>query len=593
MKTVSEQYAASMASLLRNRSRVKVRFEDVNTGAAADGHWVANALGPSGTGTLDYDHDYGAPYATLEANRWVLDGQYRLEPVGGDTSDGFVSHQISDEDGLFDENPILTRVFSTPHDLLGLTLIFDSRAEEWPILISVRMYDDEDAELFSQSIQPSGVEEYIETNAQDVSKIEIEFISMLPYRRARLEGVRYGMIRIFENKDIQSTVQSHDVDPLTRRLPQERFEFTVIDYDREYDPDNPQGAYEFIDLNAPVSVQYGYELPDGTEEWVKADRYKLSGKPSVSQNLAKFSATGLLGSMTNTYYKSAIGTKTLYDMAVSVLEDAALAPALDGSDPWVIDESLQLITTTGVLPIDTHANCLQMIAHAACCKLWTDDDNIIHIGPQTTYASDYTAPFTLDFRSMKDGSPVVSKVDPLKAVKISKYSYTTAASSSEIFKGTITGETAHIEFSGLAQNVSFTVSGGAVASSKIYGRAADVVFTNNATKTVTVMGKVLQESTTVYTFEYALDGSVDEEKNPLVTNDQMVSDMAAWVSGWLRQRSTYDAQYRGNPELETGDPINMETRYQESALGLVLTDEITFNGALSGRVKVKILEAGS
>jgi len=594
LKTVSNTYAASMASLLRNRSYVKVRFENINIYAAADGHWVSNSTGQwSDLATLDFEYNYGKRYETLEHNRWSLDGTGRIIPTDFNISDGYVSSQMSGSDGLFpDENPLLARVFSAPHDLLGLTVVWDSRANEWPLAVSVRMYDDEDTELFSQIVQPSSAETYVETNTQDVSKIEIEYIAMLPYRRARMESVKYGMTRIFENKDIQSTAQSHDVDPITRRLPQEKFEFAIIDYDREYDPDNPQGAYEFIDANAPVSVQYGYELPNGTIEWVKADRYKLSGKPSVSQNIAKFSATGLLGSMTGTYYKSTVGSKTLYDMAVSVLQDAHLSPAPDGSDPWVLDNGLQNILTTGVLPIDTHANCLQMIAHAACMKIWTDDDNIIHIGPQTIYPSSYEAPFTLDFTSMKDGSPVVTKINPLKAVNVWKYGYTTAASASEIYKGTITGLTAHIEFSGLAQNVSFTVSGGALAGSFVYGRAADLVFTTEGTHTVTVNGKVLQESSTVYTFEYADDGSIDEEKNPLITNDQMVADMAAWASSWLKMRSTYDADYRGNPELETGDPINMQTRYQESTLGLVLTDEITFNGALSGRVKVKLLEAG-
>lgn len=40
-----------------------------------------------------------------------------------------------------------------------------------------------------------------------------------------------------------------------------------------------------------------------------------------------------------------------------------------------------LMFTTAALPIDTHMNCLQLIAHAARCRLFTDDDNIIHIKP--------------------------------------------------------------------------------------------------------------------------------------------------------------------------------------------------------------------
>lgn len=590
MKQVSALYAASMASLLRNRSYVRVIFENVNPYAAADGTWISNdsALW-SETETLDYTYDYHGRYDTLERNRWLLDGNGKVMPTDFAISAGYVSDSMTDAAGLFSVNPVLTRTFQQPKSLLGLTFTWDTQANEWPISVSLRLYDDEDTVIFSQSVQPSGVETYIETNAQDVSKIELEFTAMLPYRRARLEAVRYGLTRIFTNSDIESTAQAHDVDPITRRLPQERFEFSVIDYDREYDPDNPQGAYEFIDLNAPVSVQYGYELPDETVEWVKADRYKLSGKPAVSRNIARFTATGLLGSMTGMYYKDTVGTKTLYDMAESVLLDAGLTPAADGSNPWVLDESLQLISTNGILPIATHANCLQIIAHAACCKLWTDDDNIIHIAPSEEYGSGYEAPFTLDFTSMKDGSPVVSKVDPLRAVNVYKYGYTPDSQTSELYKSTISGYTAHIEFSGPAQGVSFLVSGGSIASSNVYARAADIVFSADGAKTLTVTGKTIKENTTVYTYTYSQDGSIDEEKNPLVTNDQMVESMAQWVSAWLRQRSTYDADYRGNPELETGDAINIQTRYQQAALGLILTDEIRFGGSLSGHVKVKIL----
>lgn len=54
-------------------------------------------------------------------------------------------------------------------------------------------------------------------------------------------------------------------------------------------------------------------------------------------------------------------------------------------------------------------------------------------------------------------------------------------------------------------------------------------------------------------------------------------------------RNTYDATYRGNPELEVGDIIGLQTMYTDEMDALVLVDEITFNGSLSGKVKVKAL----
>ena len=116
-------------------------------------------------------------------------------------------------------------------------------------------------------------------------------------------------------------------------------------------------------------------------EWLKPDRYVLDGKPSASNSQATFTGTGLIGSLSGKFYKSKLGRKNLYDMAEEVLLDAGLTLTEEEQHPWVIDESLKTMFTTAVLPIDTHMNCLQLIAHAARCRLFTDDDNIIHIKP--------------------------------------------------------------------------------------------------------------------------------------------------------------------------------------------------------------------
>ena len=68
-------------------------------------------------------------------------------------------------------------------------------------------------------------------------------------------------------------------------------------------------------------------------------------------------------------------------MAEEVLLDADLTLTELGTHPWVIDPALKQMKTTAALPIDTHMNCLQLIAHACRCRLFTDDDNIIHIKP--------------------------------------------------------------------------------------------------------------------------------------------------------------------------------------------------------------------
>ena len=746
MKSVSNAYKASMKAMLRNRSYVRITFGNVDTTAATDGEWESNgAASISEFETVDYAYQYGDTYVSLELNRWALDGKSLLVPTGEDVQDGFISSLMSDAEGNFTTPPVITREFSLKHIFPGLTLTFDTRQQEWPLEVTADFYLN-GAVVDTQTVSITSVQTTISTTATEVDKVTITFDRCLPYRRPRLENVRYGLNVQFVNKDIVSTQQKHDVDPLSRRLPTETMQFTILDYEHKYDPDNPAGIYAYVDKNSPIEIQFGYELPDGSVEWIKPDNYVLNAKPSAQNNQATFNGTGLIGSLTGTFYKSKLGSKSLYDMAQEVLLDAGLTLTEQGENPWEIDDALKDMFTTAALPIDTHMNCLQLIAHAACCRLYTDDDNIIHIRPfgvtvigiyngvwadnghvwfsewdtvdkgntaENTYATfelnrwtlggdsqvilpdsnagqrgyisevmtgadgsfanppvftkTFDVPhdlpvlairfdtvlnefpgavqvkyyhddtlldtqtaaidsvevyvssnlaiectkievtmignlpyrrarvtkvyyretdFTLDFTSIGENSQKISKIDELKSVSVARYSYTASNDASTLFEGTTTETELHVEFSGLAQDVQISVSGGTLVSSNIYARAADLVL-SSGTKTVTITGKTLTENSVVVSYPVAQSGEIDKEENPLITNDTMCQALANHVKSYLQMRNTYEANYRGNPEMEVGDIIGLQTLYTDEMDALILVDEITFDGSLSGKMTVK------
>lgn len=746
MKSVSNAYKASMKAMLRNRSYVRITFGNVDTTAATDGEWESNgAASISEFETVDYAYQYGDTYVSLELNRWALDGKSLLVPTGEDVQDGFISSLMSDAEGNFTTPPVITREFSLKHIFPGLTLTFDTRQQEWPLEVTADFYLN-GAVVDTQTVSITSVQTTISTTATEVDKVTITFDRCLPYRRPRLENVLYGLNVQFVNKDIVSTQQKHDVDPLSRRLPTETMQFTILDYEHKYDPDNPAGIYAYVDKNSPIEIQFGYELPDGSVEWIKPDNYVLNAKPSAQNNQATFNGTGLIGSLTGTFYKSKLGSKSLYDMAQEVLLDAGLTLTEQGENPWEIDDALKDMFTTAALPIDTHMNCLQFIAHAACCRLYTDDDNIIHIRPfgvtvigiyngvwadnghvwfsewdtidkgntaENTYATfelnrwtldgdsqiilpdsnagqrgyiseamtgadgSFTNPpvftktfdvphdlpvlairfdtvlnefpgavqvkyyhddtlldtqtaaidsvevyvssnlaiectkievtmignlpyrrgrvtkvyyretdFTLDFTSIGENSQKISKIDELKSVSVARYSYTASNDTSTLYEGTTTETELHVEFSGLAQDVQISVSGGTLVSSNIYARAADLVL-SSGTKTVTITGKTLTENSVVVSYPVAQSGEIDKEENPLITNDTMCQALANHVKSYLQMRNTYEASYRGNPEMEVGDIIGLQTLYTDEMDALILVDEITFDGSLSGKMTVK------
>lgn len=746
MKSVSNAYKASMKAMLRNRSYVRITFGNVDTTAATDGEWESNgAASISEFETVDYAYQYGDTYVSLELNRWALDGKSLLVPTGEDVQDGFISSLMSDAEGNFTTPPVITREFSLKHIFPGLTLTFDTRQQEWPLEVTADFYLN-GAVVDTQTVSITSVQTTISTTATEVDKVTITFDRCLPYRRPRLENVLYGLNVQFVNKDIVSTQQKHDVDPLSRRLPTETMQFTILDYEHKYDPDNPAGIYAYVDKNSPIEIQFGYELPDGSVEWIKPDNYVLNAKPSAQNNQATFNGTGLIGSLTGTFYKSKLGSKSLYDMAQEVLLDAGLTLTEQGENPWEIDDALKDMFTTAALPIDTHMNCLQLIAHAACCRLYTDDDNIIHIRPfgvtvigiyngvwadnghvwfsewdtidkgntaENTYVTfelnrwtlggdsqiilpdsnagqrgyiseamtgadgSFTNPpvftktfdvphdlpvlairfdtvldefpgavqvkyyhddtlldtqtatidsvevyvssnlaiectkievtmignlpyrrgrvtkvyyretdFTLDFTSIGENSQKISKIDELKSVSVARYSYTASNDTSTLYEGTTTETELHVEFSGLAQDVQISVSGGTLVSSNIYARAADLVL-SSGTKTVTITGKTLTENSVVVSYSVAQSGEIDKEENPLITNDTMCQALANHVKSYLQMRNTYEASYRGNPEMEVGDIIGLQTLYTDEMDALILVDEITFDGSLSGKMTVK------
>ena len=86
----------------------------------------------------------------------------------------------------------------------------------------------------------------------------------------------------------------------------------------------------------------------------------------------------------------------------------------------------------------------------------------------------------------------------------------------------------------------------------------------------------------------ASDGLTETLDNPLITDAAHARLVAEWVRDWLLLRGTYEAEYRGSPELDPGDLIRLENQFSpEPAPARVLRSELVYNGSLRGRLEVK------
>ena len=393
-----------------------------------------------------------------------------------------------------------------------------------------------------------------------------------------------GTVYSFTDDQISVAEKTSDIDPLSRRLPKETFTFSIIDLAGEYNPSNPSGKWSSLDENAVISVEFGYEITAGTTEWLAADEYCLDARPTVSGGIAKFVASSRLCHLTKNYYKGTYGTQSFYSMAVAVLTDAGLS-----ASDYIIDPSLSDIYTDAPLPITTHVNCLQLIAHATGCTLRTVN-GVVRIDKFS--ANVQPDSFIVGTDSIALGGDTVSKIETLYKVQANQYVYTPDSETSVLATVNIDSENetpCHIEYA-TAADISLTVDGSAtITDLHVYAQAADFVLNGTGTFTVTVMGKKITSSVSTMESVISLDttGATDSEKNQLITSTALQYSLIYNVANYLQYRLTHTVKYRGNPELEPLDALFFATQYGTFISALVLTHKITFNGAVSGSMTLK------
>ena len=111
-------------------------------------------------------------YGTLEQDYFLLDGSMPELP---DEPEGipFWTSELSDSNGNFKKNPMLTILFSENHTSTGLTFHF---VGEVPLQMQIRWYDLTGNMIALKSFQPDMADYYARNLVENYGRLEIEFI---------------------------------------------------------------------------------------------------------------------------------------------------------------------------------------------------------------------------------------------------------------------------------------------------------------------------------------------------------------------------------------------------------------------------------
>lgn len=606
MIDVSQLWLDNQRNNFVSESFIKISFDTVDPNVLHDASFSSTGqLGYSSTNDIiignNRDIEY---YATLETNFWLLDGSRKVLPTSDTVvNNGYISEQISNQNGMFDEPILITIEFSqtqkSPLNAITITWT-NSTIKEYAVEYIIRLYREETLlkEVIVEDNKDISSILMFEDDPINYDKITIEINKWcLSQRHARILDIVLGLHKIYDKNDLLEYTHTLEVDPISAIVPKSEMKISLDNTDNMFDPNNERGLYHYLSQRKMFKVEYGYKLGD-VVEWIPAGEFYLSEWTTPQNGIsADFTARDVLEFMNDVYIKGVYVTqpKTLYDLAVDVLESANLPRNDDNTVKWKLSDTLKNYSTVAPLPLATHAECLQYIAQAGKCMLYVDRTGTINIEPSIVDSSQDTDYHISRFNSFS--YPEITLLKPLKSVNTRVYSYK-LYQRKNIYDGTIdfgdepNTRIIQITYSNTATNITSTITGDDVA----YDPAEQVYYSNSCLLKITAKGKVdiviegdiFENTTNDYVLVNSDEGEEQIVDNPLITTQEWAKDVSEWVRDWLTLREQLTANWRADPRLDASDTVKIDNKYTTDKMK-VTSIEYKYNGYFSGTSKGRIL----
>lgn len=314
---------------------VRIVYEDIAVGAREDAE-ISSTAAQAGSRPADLPAGVEpVPIATLELNHWLLGGDRQLkrsQPIG------FWSAQVSGGTGTFASPPTITVDFGRQYTSLGIYLRFDTATGDYCSALDIRWYRGTKL-LDEKTFFPDGTEYFCENTVQAYSRVVIQLKKThLPYRRARLSRILFGIIRTFLRDELRQVKVTEQVDLISAEAAVNTLDFQL---------DSKSDVEYMFQLRQPVYA-YNGEVLVGV--------FYISDSSRKGEHLYSLSCVDAIGVLDEDTVPAAV-----YEArpARSMLEEV-----LDGKFRLELDPVLEGETVTGYLPDCTRREALHQIAFA-------------------------------------------------------------------------------------------------------------------------------------------------------------------------------------------------------------------------------------
>ena len=220
----------------------------------------------------DKDLDYGPAYATLERNRWLLDGTFQVYPddYQGTGQQGFASDVLSGDNGSFATPPWVQINFSNVSILQACSVYFpEADYDGLADTFTVEVLQGGTA-YFTQTVS-GNTESQIDFDGFTVQNPDAIRVTVskwsLPGRRFRTPEIIPGLYESWSGDIIAAFTVVQQANFASTALPYGTCTLRMDNLDRRFEPRSKNGVFQSIEERQGIPVSIGVRLEDGTAEY--------------------------------------------------------------------------------------------------------------------------------------------------------------------------------------------------------------------------------------------------------------------------------------------------------------------------------------
>lgn len=616
----SEKYKNEMLSQIRKKCNISATAYFVNYSIIRSGSgWRASSTDilPA---SLPYIIGINPPsekYMTFEKDHTRADGTYKTLYENVAPDDGgqpqsnkiyfYVSDSASNSTGAFSgDYPTLTLQGGYEESewdfSKGLSFVFYD--DYYPTSMQVTLFDTSGNIVKELMQYPQGGMHYCDISYRDINKIEVEFrTTNIPFNRIWLRSVAPG--RIYTFSEILSADYESSVDPLCYTIPTKKLNLSINNNDHVFDPENPKSMVRYLAENTIITADYNQEIDNEVYETVRIGKFLLqSWKIPTNSDQATFKCSCILdrisayNNMRSQPNASNIGARVGAQMNFlrvvnwNTIGNDVLSGLEYNIDPRI---TAQNYSAGNPAPILSYPETIQTLCNYARATFYPDRDDVIQIRPYSDAPIDYY----IDLGQMFETPTLEVDGDDINRAEVSIDRYYTNANASEeeVYNRS---ESSEIEYELTAQlsepvDVS-SIRFSPVLESGVYnGKNAYSIWVawsrdpdGKNHMPSSIYAKKLGKTSEKKVITYSAGNKTIQLENPLLDGDD-VKGYVDYIYNILKHKNVYTVSFRGDPALDAGDIIYIQTQFKERIPALILTNKWTFSG---GSLKGEIVARG-